>query len=51
MSETPPTGHHEDSATEDELRQHAQEPVEGPDEDAAENSDVPRVHSEDPAEG
>jgi hypothetical protein len=51
MSETPPTGDHDDSATEDELRQHTQEPAEGADEGAREEPDVPRVHSEDPAEG
>ena len=34
-------------------RQHAQEPAEGPDPDAADDAepDVPRVHPQDPAEG
>jgi hypothetical protein len=40
---TPPDG--------DELREHAQEPAEGPDEESEERADVPRVHPEDPAEG
>jgi hypothetical protein len=51
MSETPPSGEHGDSATEDDLREHAQDPSEGPDEDTETRDDVPRVHSEDPAEG
>ena len=35
----------------DRLREHTQEPAEGPDEDAALGDDVPRVHPEEPAEG
>jgi hypothetical protein len=35
----------------DELREHPQEPAEGPDEQSEERPDVPRVHPEDPAEG
>lgn len=35
----------------DAVRQHAQDPAEGPDGDSASAEDVPRVHSEDPAEG
>jgi hypothetical protein len=35
----------------DELREHPQEPAEGPTDEPDERGDVPRVHSEDPAEG
>lgn len=35
----------------DTVRQHSQEPAEGPDEDAADREDVPREHAQDPAEG
>jgi hypothetical protein len=35
----------------DQVRQHPQDPAEGPDEETEDRSDVPRVHAEDPAEG
>ena len=35
----------------DKLREHSQEPAEGPDEETEARPDVPRVHPEDPAEG
>lgn len=51
MSEQPETNvpNEGDLPDEDADRQHAQDPVEGPDDDADE--DVPRVHPEEPAEG
>jgi hypothetical protein len=49
MSETTPEGTHE--PTDDEIRQHSQDPVEGPDPDADEGDGVPREHTQDPAEG
>lgn len=52
MSETP-TGPEQTTpdVTGGELRQHPQDPAEGPDEETEERPDVPRVHPEDPAEG
>jgi len=44
-----PTSEDNDAQQADADRQHAQDPVEGPDTDA--KKDVPRVHPEDPAEG
>jgi hypothetical protein len=38
-----------DAATEDDMRQHTEVEAEGP--EAEEGSDVPRVHTQDPAEG
>ena len=40
-----------DPAAADDLRQHAQADVEGGDATEAESPDVPREHTEDPAEG
>jgi hypothetical protein len=51
MSESRTGEHPDDTESGDALRQHAQEPAEGPDEDAENTADVPRVHTEDPAEG
>jgi hypothetical protein len=35
----------------DDVRQHSQDPAEGPDTDSDERGDVPREHTQDPAEG
>jgi hypothetical protein len=51
MSESPAGDRSDEVPTGDEVRQHAQEPAEGPDEDTEDGGKVPRVHSEDPAEG
>lgn len=51
MSERPEEQRPETPVEGDEDRQHAQDPAEGPDEDAERRDDVPRVHPEDPAEG
>jgi hypothetical protein len=37
--------------SEDTIRQHPQDPAEGPDPTAEEADEVPRVHTQDPAEG
>jgi hypothetical protein len=36
---------------EETVRQHSQDPAEGPDPDAEDGDDEPRVHTQDPAEG
>jgi hypothetical protein len=51
MSDTPATSESVDEPGGDELRQHAQSPAEGPEEETEQRADVPRVHPEDPAEG
>jgi len=48
-AEQPDTSTTADEA--DDLREHPQDAAEGPDEDSEARPDVPRVHSEDPAEG
>jgi hypothetical protein len=50
MSE-PTTSDPQDEPTGDEIRQHSQDPAEGPDPDADEPDAVPREHTQDPAEG
>jgi hypothetical protein len=53
MSETTPEGTDAtpDELTDDEMRQHSQDPAEGPDPDADQGAAVPREHTQDPAEG
>ncbi|MEO6502776.1 MAG: hypothetical protein ABIQ09_12770 [Jatrophihabitantaceae bacterium] len=50
MSE-PTTPDQHDPAAEDDIRQHAQADTEGGDATADDGADVPREHTEDPAEG
>lgn len=47
MSETTPEG---TEPSDDDIRQHSQDPAEGPDPDDDEEA-VPREHTQDPAEG
>jgi hypothetical protein len=49
MSE-PSTPTESEAASADDIRQHAQAPVEGPD-PSDDGGDVPREHTQDPAEG
>jgi hypothetical protein len=51
MSENPAASGPGDDPPGDEVRQHPQDPAEGPDEETQERGEVPRVHPEDPAEG
>jgi hypothetical protein len=51
MSESPETDRADTPVDEDELREHSQDPAEGPDDESEQGDDVPRVHAEDPAEG
>jgi hypothetical protein len=51
MSKPPGADQPDEAVEADEVRQHSQQPAEGPDEEAERDEDVPRVHSEDPAEG
>jgi hypothetical protein len=51
MSEAPTADQPDEPVEGDEVRQHSQQPAEGPDEETERNGDAPRVHSEDPAEG
>jgi hypothetical protein len=51
MSESRTGENPDDPTSGDALRQHSQEPAEGPDEQSDERGEVPRVHAEDPAEG
>jgi hypothetical protein len=49
MSETTPEGTTEPA--DDDIRQHPQDPAEGPDPDADQGEAVPREHTQDPVEG
>jgi hypothetical protein len=40
-----------DVPSDDEIRQHSQDPAEGPDPDAEDRDAPPREHTQDPAEG
>ena len=51
MSENPDESPAATADSADELREHPQDPAEGPDEDTEQRPDVPRVHPEEPAEG
>jgi hypothetical protein len=51
MSESPETDADTSAPDEDDVRQHSQDPAEGPDDQTRSKDDVPRVHTEEPAEG
>ncbi|MDT4917553.1 MAG: hypothetical protein QOH89_2253 [Pseudonocardiales bacterium] len=51
MSESRTGENPDDPESGDALRQHSQDPAEGPEEESEQQADVPRVHSQDPAEG
>jgi hypothetical protein len=51
MSESSEAEGFDSAPAEDMVRQHSQDPAEGPDEKDDQKDEPPRVHSEDPAEG
>jgi hypothetical protein len=51
MTESSTPEHDDETSDADSLRQHSQDPAEGPDGESDDEKDVPREHTQDPAEG